>query len=449
MMSGFTVSHLDASLARLVHDARTARYCVAFSGGVDSTALLHAMASLHAQCPGLAVRALHVNHHLLRQSDDWARQCMDFAAGVDVTCAILDVYVDPARGESTEAAARVARYAGLSAALSEGEYLLTAHHRDDQLETVLLQLLRGAGVAGLSGMPASTTLGSGHLLRPLLDVARSDLVAYATAAGLHWIEDLSNMDTRFDRNFLRQQLLPVLNKRWPGAAESVSRSAGHLAEAQQLLTERAREDLVLARAGTNLRISAIRALEPRRARNLLRCWIDGAGFRVPSSTVLDQVVRQMLHARADAMPLIAWGDAELRRFRDELYLGVAPPPTPPTELPWDWRGHSELDLPEGLGRLRLRTALPGECALAIPPQPLRVGFQSGSYRLRLAQGAPRRTLRNLFQEYGVVPWMRPCLPLVFIGDSLAAVADLWIDAEFQVREPGGMAIEWLDHPPIF
>jgi tRNA(Ile)-lysidine synthase len=449
MMSGFTISRLAASLTLLVPDPRTARFCVAFSGGVDSSVLLHSMAALRAQWPGMSARALHVNHHLQPQADNWARHCIEFASGAAVDCRVLDVSVAPARGESMEAAARHARYSSLSGALGAGEYLLTAHHRDDQLETVLLQLLRGAGVAGLSGMPARTTLGRGHQLRPLLDVAHAELVAYAIGAGLHWIEDVSNIDTRFDRNFLRQQLLPVLYARWPAAAETVARSARHLAEAQSLLTERAREDLAAARAGANLRIATLRALAPARARNLLRFWIDTAGFRVPPSAVLDQILSQMLLARADAMPAVTWGDTEMRRYRDELYLGVAPPQTPTTELHWDWRSCSELDLPIPLGRLRLRAARLGECALAPPALAVRVGFQCGSQRLRLAPHAPSRTLRNLFQEHGVVPWMRACLPLLFVGNTLAAVADLWIDAEFQAREPGGMAIDWLDHPAIF
>ena len=449
MTAAFTVPRLQQTLVRLVPDALRERYCVAFSGGVDSAVLLHAMAMLREGFPGLAVRAVHVNHHLQTRAADWARHCREFAAGVGVDCEVLDVRVVVPRGESTEAAARTARYSALSQALGEGELLLTAHHRDDQLETLLLHLLRGAGVAGLDGMPESAVLGRGRLLRPLLDVDHSELVAYAQAAGLNWIEDPSNADTRFDRNYLRQRVLPVLRERWPAAASGASRTARHLAEAQALLEERAQEDLALARTGANLRVSAVRALDPARARNLLRFWIARAGCRVPSSTVLDQVLWQMLNARDDAQPLIKWGDVELRRYRDALYLGRSALCTPPEAMVWDWRGRAELELPAGLGRLRLRPARRGEAAFAAPLQPLRVEWQCGSQRLQLAAGAPRRTLRNLFQEHGVVPWMRPCLPLLFVGESVAAVADLWIDAAFQSRDAGGEVLEWLDHPAIF
>jgi tRNA(Ile)-lysidine synthase len=449
MTAAFTVSRLDETLTRLALDAQSTRYCVAFSGGVDSAVLLHATAMLRERYPGLAVRAVHVNHHLQTHAVDWARHSRDFAAGLGVVCDVLDVHVVVPRGESTEAAARAARYSALSQALGEGEFLLTAHHRDDQLETLLLHLLRGAGVAGLDGVPESASLGRGRLLRPLLDVDHSELVAYAQAAGLKWVEDPSNADTRFDRNYLRQRVLPVLLERWPAAASGASRTARHLVEAQALLEERAREDLALARAGANLRVSAVRALDPPRARNLLRFWIARAGFRVPSSAVLDQVLWQMLNARDDALPLIKWGEVELRRYRDALYLGRSACCTPLAALTWDWRARAELELPAELGRLRMRPARHGEAAFAAPLQPLRVDWQRGSQRLQLAAGAPRRTLRNLFQEHGVVPWMRPCLPLLFIGESVAAVADLWIDAAFQSRDAGGNVLEWLDHPAIF
>jgi tRNA(Ile)-lysidine synthase len=223
------------------------------------------MARLRAQFAQLGVRALHVNHHLQPHSDAWARHCANSAADIGVECVTLDVQVSSMPRESMEAAARLARYAALAAELGDGEYLLTAHHRDDQLETVLLQLLRGAGVAGLSGMPASTALGRGRLLRPVLGVARADLVAYATAAGKRWIEDLA---TRYAfRSQFSRELLPrpaTLRRQ-----RCVSRSADTL-PGTGLLMERARDDLALSRAGVNLRVAAFLSLEPARARILLR-----------------------------------------------------------------------------------------------------------------------------------------------------------------------------------
>ncbi len=449
MASAFSVTLLGESLSRLLGDAPARAFCVAFSGGADSTALLHAMSRLRDE-RGFALRGVHVNHHLHPQADEWAAHCREFAARIAVPLEILDLSIQGRRGESVEAAARAARYAAIARMLAPGEHLITAHHRDDQLETILLRLVRGAGVAGMAGMPAAVVFGDALLLRPLLGVEHQDLVDYCRAAHQPWIEDSSNTDPRFDRNFVRQRMIPVLRERWPAVADCVARSGRHVAEAQALLDERAREDLALARDGEKLRASALRALSPARARNLLRFWIEGANQVIPSSGVLEQIFVQMLHARRDAMPLVVCADLQVRRYRDAIYLCRAPPASPPRGLTWAWCERDELELPEGLGRLRLRPAHDDEPALRVPTAPLRVEWNSRGLRLRLTPRGSRRALRKLFQERGIVPWMRPCLPLLFAGDSLAAVADLWIDAQFRCAagEPG-MAIDWLDRPQLF
>ncbi len=424
------------------------RCCVAFSGGVDSTALLHAMAQLREDGAS-ELRAVHVNHHLQPQANDWASHCREVAARLSVPLELLDVSVRPARGESVEAAARTARYAAIEDILEPGENLVTAHHREDQLETILLRLVRGAGVAGLGGMPEVSEFGGGLLARPLLGVERAALVAYCQAAQLAWIDDSSNADVRFDRNFLRQRVVPALRERFPGVAECVARSGHHLAEARALLDERAQEDLALARDGEALRISALRALAPARARNLLRFWIESAKQPLPSSAVLDQVMTQMLSARPDAMPLVVSGERQLRRYRDTLHLCQPPPARPRESLAWPWRERHELELPSGLGRLRWRRATDG-LAFHMPAGALTVAWNSAGHKLQLTPRGARRALRNLFQERGIVPWMRPCLPLLFAGESLLAVADLWVDVRFRPAdgEPG-MAIDWLDSPRLF
>jgi tRNA(Ile)-lysidine synthase len=398
----------------------------------------------------IALRALHVNHHLQAQADDWAVQCRVLAARLSVPLEVLEVDIDAARGESMEAAARAARYAAFEKVLGPAEHLLTAHHLEDQLETILLRLVRGAGVTGLGGMPERSAFGQGLLLRPLLGFERSGLAEYCRAAQLSWIEDHSNFDVRFDRNFLRQRVIPALRERWPAVAECVARSGGHLAEARSLLDERAHEDLELARDGESLRISTLRGLAPARARNLVRYWIESTGQPVPSSAVLDQVMRQMLGARRDAMPVVVVGERHLRRYRDALYLCVPPPPRPRQSLTWVWREQSELELPRGLGRLRMRSAGEGETGFRVPAAPLTVAWGAGGLKLQLTPRGRRKVLRNLFQERGVVPWMRPCLPLVFADDALVAVADLWVDCRFRPTEgQEGVAIEWLDFPQLF
>ena len=449
MAPGFSSTLLGESLTRLLANTHGQHCCVAFSGGADSTALLHALSQVRGRL-GIALRAVHVNHHLQPQSDDWAAHCRGAAARLMVPLQVLDVSVRAARGESVEAAARHARYGAIAAELEAAEHLITAHHREDQLETILLRLMRGAGVTGLAGMPETAAFAHGLLLRPLLGVERAALVAYCQAAQLRWIEDASNADTRFDRNFLRERVIPALRERWPAVAECVTRSGGHLAEARALLDERAREDLARARDGEALQISALRALSPARARNLLRFWIESAHQPAPSSAVLDQVMVQMLNARFDAMPLVVAGGRQLRRYRDVMYLCRPPPPRPPHPLTWAWREQPELELPGGLGRLRLRAAEAGEAAIGVPAGPLSVRWGGAARKLQLTPKGARKALRNLFQEHGVVPWMRPSLPLIFAGDDLVAVADLWIDVRSHPPPgEGGMAIEWLDHPQLF
>jgi tRNA(Ile)-lysidine synthase len=410
--------------------------------------LLHSVSLLRADV-GLGLRAVHVNHHLQPQANDWADHCRQVAARWNVPLNVLDVDVRKARGESPEAAARAARYAAIAASLGAGEHLITAHHREDQLETILLRLVRGAGVAGLGGMPEAAPFADGLLLRPLLGVERAALMAYCQAAQLPWIDDSSNADPRFDRNFLRERVIPVLRERWPAVADCVARSASHLAEARMLLDERAQQDLALARVGEGLRIAALRALAPARARNLLRFWIESASQPVPSSAVLEQAMAQMLDARPDSMPLVVVGERELRRYRDVLYLCEPPPPVPDSSLTWPWREQPELALPAGLGRLRVRAAQDNEAALELPMGPLTVTWEGTGLKLQVAPRAPRRALRNLLQERGIVPWMRPLLPLVFAGDSLLAVGDLWSEVRFSAPAgKAGIIIEWLDAPTL-
>jgi tRNA(Ile)-lysidine synthase len=449
MAPAFSVTRLSESLTRLLGEPRAQRCCVAFSGGADSTALLHAMAGLRAPLE-LTLRAVHVNHHMQPHAADWAAHCRRVAAQLAVPLDVLDVTVRAERGESVEAAARAARYAAIAEILAPGEHLVTAHHREDQLETILLRLLRGAGVAGLSGMQEAAPFAAGLLLRPLLDVERAALVSYCESAQLAWIDDASNADIRFDRNYLRQLVIPALRERWPAVAECVARSGAHAAEARALLDERAEEDLALARAGEGLQIPVLRGLAPARARNLLRYWIERAGQAVPPRARLDQAMMQMLDARHDAMPLVVAGERQLRRYREVLYLCEPPPSQPGEALTWHWREQRELVLPVGLGRLRVREAQGCEPAVNIPPDPLRVAWGGTALKLQVSPRGSRRALRNLYQERGIVPWMRPLLPLLFSGDALLAVADLWIDARFRAAtgEPG-VVIEWLDGPALY
>jgi tRNA(Ile)-lysidine synthase len=272
---GLAPDRIYATLLALHPPAASAPLCVAFSGGADSTALLGLLAAVPAVQGRL--RALHIDHGLHPQSASWARACRACARVLKVPFATRRLALRRGRGQSLEALARAARYAALAQELRPAELLLTAHHLEDQLETVLLQLLRGAGLPGLAAMPAVTALGTGFLVRPLLGVARARLRAWLQQRGLPHLEDPSNRDAALDRNYLRHRVLPAVVSRWPGAARTLARTAGHIAQAQQLLDELAAADVARAADGAALAVTSLRALPLARRRNALRWWISQAG----------------------------------------------------------------------------------------------------------------------------------------------------------------------------
>lgn len=405
-------------LARHLPESGVHTLVVALSGGLDSRVLLHALARVAPDFP-LAVRALHVHHGLSPNADAWAVRVQEFCAAEGVACALQRVQVAP--GASRENAAREARQGAFRAALAPGEALLLAQHRDDQAETVLFRLLRGAGLAGLGGMRADGRQaradgGEAPRWRPFLGLTRAALAAYATARGLAWVDDESNADTALDRNFLRHDILPRLRARWPAVTRTLADTALRLQEAEDLLRELA-EELAEAAvdAGGRLRVDAVRALPPPRQRLLLRHWLQGRGFRAPDAAVLERVRVDALTPRVDATPRVAWADGEVRRYRDHLYA-MAPLPALPAGWSCRWEGVTPLALPDGR-----RLALEGEGA---PPFPWQVRFREGGERLRALPGAPSRELRTWLQEQGVPPWERERLPLVFAGDTLIAVGGL-------------------------
>ncbi|HTY49000.1 MAG TPA: tRNA lysidine(34) synthetase TilS [Steroidobacteraceae bacterium] len=421
----FSSRWLAAQLAALHPGFARAQLCVAFSGGADSTALLAALAARRATRSRL--RAVYVDHGLHPDSTQWARHCERTARALGVRFEAHAVHVP--RAGSLEAAAREARYALLRTRLRAGELLLTAHHADDQLETLLLQLLRGAGLPGLAAMPAAAAFGPGELLRPLLPVRHAQLLAWVRARGLSFLEDPSNADAAPDRNFLRLHVLPPLLARFPGAAAAVARSARHAAEAQRLLSALARADAVQAADGAALAVPRLRMLPPERRRNLLREWIAASGHVLPDARRLGELATTVLDARADANPEVAWGHSVVRREGGRLFLGRRGRMPPLEPVRWRWRAQQPLVLPQGT--LALVAAAHGPIDLARLPAVVRVQGRHGGERLRPRAEGPSRTLKSLLQQARLTPSERAAVPLVFAGTRLLAVGDLWVDAAFQ------------------
>jgi tRNA(Ile)-lysidine synthase len=436
----FSPESLQTQLASL---PAVPHYWVAYSGGVDSHALLHALTALRDNLPG-ELGAVHVNHGLQAAAADWAAHCETVCRELAVPLVGLNVDGRPGSGDSPEAAARAARYAALDGWLPAGHGLLTAQHRDDQAETLLLQLLRGSGVKGLAAMPVVATLGAGLLLRPLLDVSRRELQAYADRQRLHWVEDPSNTDTGLDRNYLRQRIVPELRRRWPAVAQTLARSAQHCAEAARILEQVAAADVadLAGPAGDTLALGGLQALTAERRRNALRSWLQQRCGALPSTAVLSRILHDILASRPDASPCVRWSGFEVRRYRDRLYLlRQAPVRDPGRRLAWSLDGN--LELPDAGGTLHARRASGHGLRVAAVSGPVAVAFRQGGERCRPAGRPHHHSLKKLLQECGVPPWERPRIPLIYVGNQLAAVAGFWVCEPF-CAAPGepGFAIEW-------
>ena len=435
--------------------------CVAFSGGRDSTVLLHALATLSHECR-FKIRAVHVNHGLQTASDAWEAHCAGLARRLGVSYAALRVTVRNDRGQGLEAAAREARYEALRSYLQAGEWLLTAHHADDQLETVLLHLFRGSGVSGLAGIPRNAPFGPGRLCRPLLDIPGEALVDYGDSLllpqGLAWLTDPMNADRAYDRAYLRHEVTPILRRRFLAAAGAAGRSAALAAEAAGLLDELARADSQEVVAAHRLSVGLLSTLSPARQRNLVRFQARERGWALPPERRLREGLTQLLEAAPGRQPVLRWAGHEIRRFRQHLHLlDEVPPGRDADEGPVEWLDLESLVLGGLRGELSLRRAtragqvggMAPALASTVVAGGLQVGFRQGGERVRAATDRHHRTLKYLFQSQGIVPWMRFHLPLVFAGAELAAVADLWT-ADWAAAKPSetGLQIIWSGHAPI-
>ncbi len=397
---------------------------VGYSGGLDSAVLLHALVQLLPQHPTKRITAVHVHHGLSPHADAWLAHCAAQATVLGVAYKAIHVQAKPTAGESPEAAARTARYAAFTELMTADSVLMLAHHQDDQAETVLLQLLRGAGVAGLAAMPALTSFASGWLQRPLLHLTRKALHAYAIDQALAWVDDESNDNHAFDRNYIRHHIMPLLTARWPAAAACIARSAGHCAEAHQLTRELAALDSGAAvipvsslcsaqrNAGIQLPISTLLTLDPPRQRNVIRHWLQTNDFPLPSTNKLDQILQTMLHSRHDATPLVTWSGVEVRRYQQHLYVMS---PLPPHDPSWQhvWDVQNDLVLPANIGVLKANDYR----ALAAG-SPLTIQFRQGGEKVKRLGHAHHHCLKNLLQQAGIPPWLRDRIPLIFLNGVL-------------------------------
>ncbi len=419
----FTARTLSHTLRRLTHQSAPS-FCVAYSGGLDSHVLLHAMVQYLAdQLHPPPLRIVHINHGVSEQASAFETHVRAICDDLQVSLVVRHVQVVIQAGDSPEEEMRKARYWAFQELLEQHEHLLMAHTQDDQAETFLLQLCRGAGVKGLGSMPEKKSLGQGKLLRPLLHISREALRRYAESEQLLWIEDESNHDLAFARNYIRHQMIPVWRLRWPQVSRLIARSAEHCAATQSLLNVLAEQDMEGMLREKGLCIASLLQLPLLRLRNVLRFWIAQHHGVLPSQQHLEQIYQDVLLARPDANPVFAWPGAELRRYQNILYL-LQPKQTEmdvcrlATVLPWDF----ETPLPVGGGlQLEADRRLGIGLSTALLVNEVSVRFRRGGERCRLPGRRQTHSLKALMQIWKIPPWERAHIPLIYYQDQLVMV----------------------------
>lgn len=433
----------EAVLAAWQSELNTApQILLGLSGGLDSTVLLHLLLTL---VPAKQVCAVHIHHGLSPNADDWQTSVENYCQSLGVQLHTEAVEVRPS-GDGVEAAARSARYQVFERLLQPGGVLLLGHHGDDQVETMLYQLLRGSGAKGLSGMPMQRALGSGQLIRPLLTLGRDQLEVYARAHKLTWVEDESNSQDKFDRNYLRRHLVPVLAQRWPDYRQSMQRSAEHSAEAEQLAQQLAGGDLAgldlrEEPAGWSICIEQLSELSDLRQRNVQRHWPYFHGLTRPNKKIIAEINRSVIQVREDAEPLLEWQAMQWRRFQGRLYLLVRQSADFDREYQCQWSMDQALQLADGSQLIAEETL--GEGLAISLGQQLRLSYRQGGERCQPVGRGRSNSLKKLFLEHGVEPWWRDRTPLLYVDKTLVAVGDYWVCEGWQAQ-PGerGKKIRW-------
>jgi len=408
----------------LSHIAVNKSVYIAYSGGIDSTVLLHA-ANIACQQSGHALKAIHINHQIHKDSEQWADHCIDQCRllGIEINTICVDVQQFSQHG--AEGAARAARYQAFENTLSEQDVLFTAHHADDQIETILLQLFRGAGVHGLAACAPTRAVGKALLVRPLLENSRQEIECYAEQNQLQWRDDPSNDSLLHDRNYLRHKVMPLLHARWQGLRETMGRSSQWQGESAEMLDSLAKLDAIKAVNNDGcLSIKKLVTLDNMRLKNVLRWWIRKADFSVPSADVLDRVIHDAIHSRSDCEACIRWQNYEIRKYREQLYLQTVKSSHDAT-LSYQWDLQEALSI-ESLNLKLTRQQMQQFGVNLSNIDQLTVCFRRGGEVMRPRGRGCQKELKALFQEQGVKPWERDRIPLLFYRQQLIFVWGYWI-----------------------
>lgn len=402
------------------------RICwIAYSGGLDSHVLLHTLACLRDQITPKLV-AVHVNHGLIQDADSWERHCRTICENYAIELLTFTVDLSTRNRQGMEALAREKRYEVFNDLMKSHDLLLTAHHINDQVETMLLQLLRGAGPDGLVGMPQSRKFSEGLLLRPFLDTTRKEIHDYALKESLDWIEDESNKSNKYDRNFLRNEIIPELLNRWPGTLKTIGRVIKHQADARNLINEISEIDLpiVCDDEFTKISLRAFENLSHVRRKNVLRVWIKKNNLKIPNASIIENINKEVIRADEDKNPCVKWTGAEVRRYHEYLYIMPSlSPHNVKLVTPWNFAG--TLELTSGYLKAVSSKGV-GIKSTMIPSNNVEIKYRQGGEMIKPSGRKHTHELKKLLQEEGVPPWLRDRIPLLYDRNELIAVADLWV-----------------------
>ena len=417
--------HVISAFTQLPHSSN--HIYIGYSGGVDSHVLLHACAMLPDIKPKII--AVYIHHGLQTQADSWAEHCQKITEDLRLKFVMCAVNAAPSLGESPEEAARNARYAAFKQLINENDVILLAQHQEDQLETVLLQLFRGSGLRGLAGMPEKIEFSAGLMLRPLLQVSKQAINAYALKHNLTWIEDPSNQDIVYDRNFLRKDIIPALKTRWPSLDKTVSRSAAHCAQSEEFISSMAKANFqcVLNKTDNSIDIKLLQQYPLKEQHWILREWFELLGMKMPSLNILERIICEMIGAKETSSPQIKLKYVTLRRYHGKL---MAIHKEFHVFKPCEWPHNNQILILSNNTILTLTPQTKGISKTHWENARITLKTRQGGEKIRLPNRQGHHDLKKLFQDATIPPWQREVMPLIYLNDKLAAVGNLWIAAEF-------------------
>ena len=432
--------NIETIISNEINSLDSRKFLLAFSGGVDSIVLLDLLTNLVKESDQL--RVIHINHNLNEYSDDWAQFSSEVCVKYDLP--LINASVKPKRqGKGLEADARALRYQSFREIIQDNEYLLTGHHQDDQMETLLYRIFRGTGIGGLRAIRRKTKFGKGFLYRPMLNVSRDKIEEYARLKNLKWICDSSNNDSSYDRNYLRKDIIPLIKKRWPSVEKKVSRLAVIAEQNQSLLNELAIEDIGKIKNYSHLDVETLSGKSYPRIINIFRFMINKNNMGVPSMQVLNEGIKTLMHSKSES-PSMTWNDYSIRRYKHRLYFlnsSLNSPNNLLAEISWDIK--KTINLGANLGSIQARFLTGDGISLDKCPKSLAIKYRKGGEEIKPSGHKITKSLKNLFQENNVLPWVRDKIPLIYVDQELISVGDLWFNQDYKANNnEDGFLVTW-------